>query len=138
MRFVDTNVLLYAVSGLEEDADKRRRARELLTERDLAVSVQVLQEFYSQATRPTRPERLTHDEAVRVLRPILSFPVQAITIEVFQSALAIRRRFGLSYWDSAILAAARKLRCDAVYSEDLSAEQDYGGLRVINPFAPAQ
>ena len=138
MRFVDTNVLLYAVSGLEEDADKRRRARELLTERDLAVSVQVLQEFYSQATRPTRPERLTHDEAVRVLRPILSFPVQAITIEVFQSALAIRRCFGLSYWDSAILAAARKLRCDAVYSEDLSAEQDYGGLRVINPFAPAQ
>lgn len=136
MRFVDTNVFLYAVSGREEDAEKRRRARELLTERNLAVSVQVLQEFYSQATRPTRPERLTHDEAVRVLRPILGLPVQAITIEVFQSALAIRRRFGLSYWDSAILAAARKLRCDAVYSEDLSAEQDYDGLRVINPFAP--
>lgn len=136
MRFVDTNVLLYAVSGPEEDAEKRRRARELLTERDLAVSVQVLQEFYSQATRPGRPERLTHDEAVRVLRPILSFPVQAITIEVFQSALAIRSRFGLSYWDSAILAAAQKLRCDALYSEDLSAEQDYDGLRVINPFAP--
>lgn len=138
MRFVDTNVFLYAVSGLEEDAEKRRRARELLTERNLAVSVQVLQEFYSQATRPTRPERLTHDEAVRVLRPILGLPVQAITIEVFQSALAIRRRFGLSYWDSAILAAARKLRCDAVYSEDLSAERDYDGLRVINPFAPVR
>ena len=24
--------------------------------------------------------------------------------------------------------------CDAVYSEDLSSEQDYDGLRVINPF----
>ena len=40
--------------------------------------------------------------------------------------------------NSAILAAARKLRCDAVYSEDLSAEQDYDGLRVINPFAPVR
>ena len=138
MRFVDTNVLLYAVTGLEDDAEKRRRARKLLAERDLAVSVQVLQEFYSQATRPSRPERLTHDEAVRVLQPILSLPVQPITIEVFQSALALSRRFGLPYWDSAILAAAQKLRCDAVYSEDLSAEQDYDGLRVINPFASVQ
>ena len=138
MRFVDTNVLLYAVSAQEDDAEKRRRARELLTEPDLAVSVQVLQEFYSQATRPSRPARLTHDEALRVLEPVLSFPVQAITLEVFQAALAIRQRFGLSYWDSAILAAARKLRCDAVYSEDLSTEQDYDGLRVLNPFEPAR
>ena len=34
----------------------------------------------------------------------------------------------------AILAAARAARCDAVYSEDFSTEQDYDGLRVINPF----
>ena len=138
MRLVDTNVLLYAVSGVREDAEKRRRARELLAEPDLAVSVQVLQEFYWQATRPTRAERLTHDEAVRVLEPVLSFRVQAITVDVFREALALCRRFGLSYWDSAILSAAKKLRCDAVYSEDLSTEQDYDGLRVINPFAPAR
>ena len=36
-----------------------------------------------------------------------------------------------------ILAAARSLGCDAVYSEDLSSEQDYDGLRVINPFPEA-
>lgn len=35
----------------------------------------------------------------------------------------------------AILAAARLLGCDAVYSEDMSSTQDYDGLRVINPFA---
>lgn len=34
-----------------------------------------------------------------------------------------------------ILAAARACGCDAVYSEDMSCEQDYDGLRVINPFA---
>ena len=38
-------------------------------------------------------------------------------------------------WDAAILAAAMMLGCEAVYSEDMSDQQDYGGLRVINPFA---
>ena len=134
MILVDTNVLLYAVSALPEDTAKRGRARSLLREADLGVSVQVLQEFYHQATRPGRPARLTHEDAVRFLEPIEQFPVQAVTTEVFHTALSIRERFGLSYWDSAILAAARVLGCHSVYSEDMSSEQDYAGLRVINPF----
>ena len=134
MRFVDTNVLLYAASLLPEETDKRRRARALLAEPDLAVSVQVLQEFYHQATRPTRPGRLSHDDALQFLEPILLMQIQAVTLDVFRAGVAISQRFGLSYWDGAILAAARALGCDAVYSEDLSSEQDYDGLRVINPF----
>ena len=134
MRFVDTNVLLYAASILPEEEAKRRRARELLAEPNLAVSVQVLQEFYHQATRATRPGRLSDDDAVRFLDPVLEMRVQAVTLTVFRDAVAIRRRFGLSYWDAAILAAARALGCDAVYSEDMSAEQDYGRIRVVNPF----
>ena len=42
---------------------------------------------------------------------------------------------GDTIWDSAVLAAARACGCDAVYSEDMSSEQDYDDLRVINPFA---
>ena len=134
MRLVDTNVLLYAVSSLKEDAAKRRRARELLTESGLAVSVQVLQEFYHQATHPKRSGRLTRNDAINFLGTFLEFPVQDVTLDLFRSAVSISQRFQLSYWDGAILAAARSLGCDAVYSEDLSSEQDYGGLRVINPF----
>ena len=135
MRFVDTNVLLYAVSLSPDDTGKRRRALELLRERDLAVSVQVLQEFYYQATRPTRPERLTPDDALAFLGTLMRFPIQEVTLDVFRTGVAIGQRFGLSYWDGAILAAARALGCDAVYSEDMSSQQDYDGLRVINPFA---
>ena len=134
MRFVDTNVLIYAVSILPEDADKRRRALELLRGPDLALSVQVLQEFYHQATRPTRLGRMTHDDALAFLGALLRFPVQAMTLDLFRDAVSISLRFGLSYWDGAILAAARASGCDAVYSEDLSHSQDYDGLRVINPF----
>jgi len=135
MRFVDTNVLLYAASSLPEDADKRSRARALLIEPDLAVSVQVLQEFYHQATRPTRPGRLSHDDALEFIEPFLSMRVQAVTLDVFQAGVSISRRFRLSYWDGAILAAARAAGCDAVYSEDMSSDQDYDGLRVVDPFA---
>ena len=134
MRLTDTNVLLYAVSPLPEDDDKRSRARDLLRRSDLAVSVQVFQEFYHQATRPTRLGRLTHEDALAFLGSLLKFPVQDVTLDVFRDAVAISGRFRLSYWDGAILAAARALGCEAVYSEDLSAQQDYDGLRVINPF----
>ena len=135
MRFVDTNILIYAVSTVAEDSAKNRLALEVLDERDLALSVQVLQEFYVQATRATRPGALTHLEAVSFATALQRFPMQEITLELMQAAFRICERFGLSYWDSAILAAARASGCDAVYSEDLSAEQRYDGLRVINPFA---
>ena len=134
MRFVDTNVLLYAVSLSPEDTGKRRIARELLTEPELAVSVQVLQEFYTQATRPTRSAPLTHDDALGFLESVLEFRVQTVTLDLFRAGVSTSQRFGLSYWDGAILAAARATGCDAVYSEYMSSEQDYDGLRVINPF----
>ena len=134
MRLVDTNVLLYATSRVPKESDKRSRAIELLEGQDLSLSVQVLQEFYHQATRSTRPGALTHDEALAFLTPFLNMPVQDVTPALFLEAVAISERFGLSYWDGAILAAARSLGCDAVYSEDLNPNQDYDGLRVINPF----
>ena len=138
MRFADTNILIYAVSPMPEDASKRSVARGLLNETDLALSVQVLQEFYAQVTRPPRPLRpwvLTHSQALAFLEPLYRFPIRPVDLAVLREAFAIRTRFGLNYWDCAILAAARLLGCEAVYSEDMSATQDYDGLRVINPFA---
>ena len=71
----------------------------------------------------------------RFIESLERVPIQETTFDLFRAAAAISRRFRLSYWDGAILAAARASGCDIVYSEDLSAEQDYGGLRVIDPFA---
>ena len=77
---------------------------------------------------------MEHEDALAFVGTLLRFPVQEITLDVFQAAVSISQRFGLSYWDGAILASARALECDAVYSEDLSHSQDYDGIRVINPF----
>ena len=136
MRFVDTNIPLYAVSRSAEDADKHLVALDLLAGNDLALSAQVMQEFYVQATRARGASQLTHEETTQFINTVLlRFSVQDITPDLVLDAFSLRARFGLNYWDCAILAAARLLGCDAVYSEDMSDTQDYDGLRVINPFA---
>ena len=135
VRFVDTNVLLYAISRDPEEQDKARRANEILATRDLGLSVQVLQEFYVQATRANRVDRLAHVQALGLVESFLRFPVAEVTPGVMLAAMALRERFGISYWEAAIVEASRSLGCEVVLSEDLNAGQDYAGVRVENPFA---
>ena len=134
MRFVDSNVLLYAISGNPAEQRKRRIARDILAQRDLALSVQVLQEFYAQATRTTRNGRLTHDEARDLVIVFTRFPVQPTTVGLVTGAMETCQRFGVSYWDAAIIEAARLMDCAELLSEDLQDGEDYGGVVVVNPF----
>jgi len=134
VRFVDTNILLYAISRDPQERAKAERANEILAGRDVALSVQVLQEFYVQATRESRSNPLGHEHAARLVEAFLRFPVQEITTAVLLAAMATHRRFGISYWDAAILEACRALGCELVLSEDLGDGADYGGVRVENPF----
>jgi predicted nucleic acid-binding protein len=134
VRFVDTNVLLYSISTDPQESEKAARANEILAGADLALSVQVLQEFYVQATRTSRADRLTHEQAVGLIESFRRFPVQQTSLGVALSALSTRQRFGISYWDAAILEAARVLGCGVVLSEDLSDGADYDGVRVEDPF----
>jgi predicted nucleic acid-binding protein len=135
VRFVDTNILLYAISRDPAEDTRAKRADELLAERDLGLSVQVLQEFYVQATRDTRPDRLTHEQAVALVESFRRFPVQEMTAGLALAAMSTRQQFGISYWDAAIIEAARSLGCDVVLSEDMNNGQDYAGVRVRNPFS---
>jgi predicted nucleic acid-binding protein len=134
VRFADTNILLYAISRDVKERKKASRANELLAQRDLVLSVQVLQEFYVQATRDSRADRLSHEQAAALVDSFRRFPVQEITVDTVLRAMNTRQRFGISYWDAAIIEAARALGCELVLSEDLSDGQDYAGVRVENPF----
>jgi predicted nucleic acid-binding protein len=55
--FFDTKILIYSISRDPAEATKRERAITLLQRDDGGLSIQVLQEFYTQATRATRPTR---------------------------------------------------------------------------------
>ena len=105
MRFVDTNVLIFAISPDTEQAGKRNRSQDLRLDGDLAVSVQVLQEFYWQATQPSRRGSLSPEQALQFIDSIREFPVQDVSLALFRAAVSLSRRFGLSYWDGSILAA---------------------------------
>ena len=137
MRFVDTNILLYAISRDPAESSKAVRANEILVAGDIGLSVQVLQEFYVQSTRASRTDAITHDQAAGLIEAWSRFPVQVTSVEVMRAALATRVRFGISYWDAAILEAGRALGCSVVLSEDLDDETDYDGIRVEDPFRRA-
>lgn len=131
--FVDTNVLLYAISTAPEERLKKTKARQILAQRDWGLSIQVLQEFYVNATRPPIPA-MSHGDAVGVIDELMRRPTVVIDAGLLRAALAIRVEYQLSYWDAAIVAAAHRLGATHLYSEDLNPGQDYGGVRVINPF----
>jgi predicted nucleic acid-binding protein len=134
VQFADTNILLYAISRDPAERKKARRANAILAGGDVGLSVQVLQEFYVQATRATRADAITHDQATGLVEAWRRFPVQDLTVEVMVAAFGTRHRFGISYWDAAIIEASRVLGCAIVLSEDLDAGTDYAGVLVQNPF----
>ncbi|MGH8211467.1 MAG: PIN domain-containing protein [Steroidobacteraceae bacterium] len=134
LHFFDTNILLYSISRAPDEATKQQRAIALLDEDDGALSVQVLQEFYVQATRATRPDPLPHAIAAGLIRTWMRFAVQDITASLLTQALDLKAAHGFSYWDSAIIAAARTLGCRELYSEDMAHGREVEGVLIVNPF----
>jgi predicted nucleic acid-binding protein len=132
--FLDTNILLYSISRDRAEASKRDRAIDLLERDDGALSVQVLQEFYVQATRATRSDPLPHQIAAGLIATWTRFRVQEITLSILTGALQIKAAHGFSYWDSAIIAAACALGCRTLYTEDMAHGREVEGIAIINPF----
>lgn len=133
--FVDTNVLVYGRDST--DPAKNVRALEWLgalwSSRSGRLSWQVLQEYYVTVTRKLDPPRRVGDArddiaSLVVWRPI---PVDLPTID---AAWAVEDRFGLSWWDSLIVATAQQGGCRYLLTEDLQDEQAFAGLTVLDPF----
>jgi predicted nucleic acid-binding protein len=132
--FLDTNILLYSISRNPEEFFKRDRAIGLLDDDSGALSVQVLQEFYVQATRSGRNDAIPHELASGLIESWTRFRVQEMNLDLLRMALAIRQAHGFSFWDSTIIAAALTLGCNRLHTEDLTHGQVIHGLTVINPF----
>ncbi len=134
--FVDTNVLVYA-RDLSVPA-KQERAHEwmsaLWASRLGRTSVQVLNEYYVTVTRKLAPGLAPSYARADVddLRAWMPVPVGAGLLD---SAFAAEDRFGLSYWDCLIVAAAQAAGCDHLLTEDLQDGQRLDTVTVVNPFA---
>lgn len=126
--------LLYSIGRNPAESFKQNRAITLLDDDSTTLSIQVLQEFYVQATRSTRCDAISHELAAGLIESWTRFRIQDMNIEVLKIALEIRRTHHSSFWDCAIIAAALKAGCDRLYTEDLTHGQVIRGLTVIDPF----
>lgn len=134
--FLDTNILVYAVSSADADRAKRARALDLLQRSDFGLSAQVLQEFYVIVTRKIR-KPLAPELAVALMDEYRVFPTVPTDYPLIVLAVELSLRYGISYWDGAILAAAEALEAPILYTEDLNHGQSYGPVRAVNPFLEA-
>jgi predicted nucleic acid-binding protein len=132
--FLDTNILLYSISRNPAESLKRDQAVALLDDDSGALSIQVLQEFYVQATRASRADAVPHQLAAGLIEAWSRFRIQDMTLPILTAALRIRKAHGFSFWDSTILAAALALGCDRVYTEDLTHGHVVDGLTIVDPF----
>ena len=132
-RFLDTNILLY---GYDLDAPAKRAIAQTLIEEawlrsgQTAISVQVLQEFHVNFVRRGH----LPDEATALVGDFSLWPVIDNSLALFCLGLSLQARWQLSLWDALIVAAAQTSGARELLTEDLNHGQDYGGVRVVNPF----
>lgn len=135
--FLDTNILLYAY---DQDAGSKREIAQRILERAwqnsvrAIISVQVLQEFHVNFIRKGGPP----DELSQIIEDLSLWRVVDNNLELFGLGLSIHGKYQISLWDAMIVAAAKKSEADQLLTEDLNHGQDYGGVRIINPFEALQ
>jgi predicted nucleic acid-binding protein len=133
--FVDSNVIIYSLQ--HSDPRKQEIARHLIRDTSsegMTISFQVVSETLNALTQKFSPQ-MPADEAqtvfVEILRPLWrANPSPAL----YGRALVIKGRYGYSFYDSLIIAAALEAGCDRLFSEDLQHGQRIEGLTIVNPF----
>ena len=133
--FFDTNVVLYAFDA--SGGAKRKIAADLICDhmesRTIAVSAQVLGEFFVNATGKFVPP-MSMADAQEVIGQLCQFTVVPLDQVLVLRAIEARKQYQLSYWDGLIVAAAERADCEVLYSEDLNHAQEYFGVKAVNPF----
>jgi predicted nucleic acid-binding protein len=137
LEFVDTNVLLYAhdVSAGDKQTIARGLLARLAADRAGAVSIQVLQEFYVNATRKLGAP-LSRKDALKQVNMFATWAVHSPTASDVMEAAKIAEDNTVSFWDAMVVRSAAEMRCATLWTEDLNNGQQIEGVTVANPFAP--
>jgi predicted nucleic acid-binding protein len=133
--FLDANILVYAYDPT--DPAKQRIARDILRAAltgTAVLSTQVLAEFAATLLHKMKPPALPQQvaAAINAMHPIrLIAPDGRIVVR----AIEAHAKYGLHFYDCMIVAAAQRANCARIWSEDMTAGQEYFGVGVENPFA---
>lgn len=130
--FVDTNILVYCM----DESDKKRKVgcrrlvENLVGEMYGVISTQVMQEFYVAATKKLGADPLLVKD---ILNTFLRFETVVITPGSIKDAIDCSLINRISSWDSLIVVAAERARCEKIWTEDLNDGQIIRGVRIENP-----
>ena len=122
--FIDTNILVYTLDS--KDLYKQTKARKIIEKvvnlHQPVISTQVL--------------KLKADGIIvkNIIHNFCNMEIVQNDLELIEQAIDISIILQLSFWDSLIVAAAEKAKCECIISEDLNPGQTYRGVMVINPF----
>ena len=133
--FVDTNVLLYAhdrTAGRKRDV-ARGLLESLWGTRTGALSTQVLQEFYVNATRKL-PRPLSGPRARAVIDRYATWRVHLIEPVDITAASELEKRHRQSFWDALVIVSAARLGATTLVSGDMQHDRRIAGLRIVDPF----
>jgi predicted nucleic acid-binding protein len=132
---LDSNVLIYA--ELEPDSDKGMRAADLILRaaRDGVIPVQVFGEYlrFVQRRMPTAfAEAVRQASIYRTL--FLTPPTTSATID---KACELADGHRMQLWDCVVCAASMEAGARVLMTEDMQDGRIIEGLRLMNPFTPA-
>jgi predicted nucleic acid-binding protein len=128
--FFDTNIFLYARD--RRYPLKQTIATEILLAADkVVISTQVVQEFYSAATRKLR---MNPAEAATAAEALCNLTMVTVGHLEILRAIGIERRHHTSFWDALIVSAAETAGATILFTEDLAHGQRFGSIQIINPF----
>ena len=133
--FVDTNILVYAYD--RGAGVKHERALKLVEalwqDGSGAISTQVLQEFYVNVRRKAQ-QPISPQEARSLIGDYLTWEPIVNDGDAVLEAIDAEGRYKLSFWDALVVVAAQKSGASIIYSEDFNHGQQFGSVRVENPF----
>ncbi|MCP4234770.1 MAG: PIN domain-containing protein [Aestuariibacter sp.] len=133
--FFDTNILVYAYDT--HDQSKQKVAQGLILENIRKgrgwLSTQVFGEFFNVVTRQI-PEPLSSAEARDAISDLSILSITDMDLELVFRAIDTHKKYGTTYCDSMIIAAAERAKCVIILSEDFNSTQKYHGIAVENPF----
>ena len=127
---LDTNILIYAF-GKQDDA-RKQVAIEIISKCNI-ISLQVVNETIYVLQRKFKFPNSELNKVVEFIKQ--NFVISDLNINTLDQTLKIAETYGLSFWDSMMVAAALNNHCSILYSEDLHHNQIIEGrLQIVNPF----
>jgi len=139
---IDTNVLVYRFDPRFPDKQRiaLRLLRQGIRESSLRVPHQAILEFVAAVTRPIGKQGplLSPAEAYLEAEDLCNqFEVLYPNGALLRLAIRGAATYQLPWFDANIWAYAEYYGLEELISEDFQHERIYGGVRALNPFAPA-